>query len=52
VPLNSLAPPATIHANQGIARVLFFRSDETCATSCRDKNGKHQAQIEVTLPRI
>jgi dCTP deaminase len=52
VPPNAFALPAKIYANEGIAQLLFFRSDEVCATSYRDKNRKYQAQIEVTLPRI
>ena len=49
---NTTPPPAKIYANEGIAQVLFFQSDEPCRTSYRDKNGKYQAQQEVTLPRI
>ena len=49
---NTTPIPAKIYANEGIAQVLFFQSDEPCQTSYRDKKGKYQAQIEVTLPRI
>jgi len=49
---NTTPIPAKIYANEGIAQVLFFQSDEPCHTSYRDKKGKYQAQIEVTLPRI
>ena len=49
---NTTPLPAKIYANEGIAQVLFFQSDEPCATSYRDKQGKYQAQLEVTLPRI
>jgi dCTP deaminase len=49
---NTTPLPAKIYANEGIAQVLFFQSDEPCATSYRDKSGKYQAQLEVTLPRI
>ena len=49
---NTTPLPAKIYANEGIAQVLFFQSDEPCRTSYRDKKGKYQAQIEVTLPRI
>jgi dCTP deaminase len=52
VPPNSFARPAKIYANEGIAQVLFFQSDEVCTTSCRDRKGRCQAQIDVTLPRI
>jgi dCTP deaminase len=49
---NTTPLPAKIYANEGIAQVLFFQSDEACAVSYRDKRGKYQAQLEVTLPRI
>lgn len=49
---NTTPLPARIYANEGIAQVLFFESDELCETSYRDKRGKYQAQIEVTLPKI
>jgi dCTP deaminase len=49
---NTTPLPAKIYANEGIAQVLFFESDEPCATSYGEKKGKYQAQREVTLPRI
>ncbi len=49
---NTTPLPAKIYANEGIAQVLFFQSDEPCAVSYGDKKGKYQAQQEVTLPRI
>ena len=49
---NTTPLPAKIYANEGIAQVLFFQSDERCATSYADKKGKYQAQQLVTLPKI
>jgi len=49
---NTTPLPARIYANEGIAQVLFFESDEPCETSYADKKGKYQKQIEVTLPRL
>ena len=49
---NTTPLPAKIYANEGIAQVLFFESDEVCAVSYRDKKGKYQAQRGVTLPKI
>jgi dCTP deaminase len=49
---NTTPIPAKIYANEGIAQVLFFESDEACAVSYRDKKGKYQAQHEVTLPKL
>jgi dCTP deaminase len=49
---NTTPLPARIYANEGIAQVLFFQSDETCEVSYGDKQGKYLKQLEVTLPRI
>jgi len=49
---NTTPLPAKIYANEGIAQVLFFQSDEPCEVSYGDKKGKYLKQQEVTLPRI
>jgi dCTP deaminase len=49
---NTTPLPAKIYANEGIAQVLFFQSDEPCELSYKDKKGKYQAQTGVTLPKI
>ncbi len=49
---NTTPLPARIYANEGIAQVLFFESDEPCEVSYNDKKGKYQAQRGVTLPRL
>jgi dCTP deaminase len=49
---NTTPLPAKIYAHEGIAQVIFFQSDEPCARSYKDKQGKYQAQRGVTLPRI
>jgi len=49
---NTTPLPAKIYANEGIAQVLFFESDEDCEISYADKKGKYQAQVGVTLPRV
>ena len=48
---NTTTLPAKIYANEGVAQVLFFESDEVCSTSYRDRGGKYQGQIGVTLPK-
>ena len=48
---NTTPLPAKIHANEGVAQVLFFQSDEPCETSYADRGGKYQGQIGVTLPK-
>jgi len=49
---NTTPLPARIYANEGIAQVLFFQSDEPCERSYADKKGKYLKQAGVTLPRI
>ena len=49
---NTTPLPARIYANEGIAQVLFFQSDEPCERSYADKQGKYLKQRGVTLPRI
>lgn len=49
---NTTPLPAKIYANEGIAQVIFFESDEPCLVSYGDKKGKYQAQTDITLPRI
>ena len=39
-------------AASGIAQVLFFESDETCAVSYADRQGKYQAQQGIVLPKV
>jgi dCTP deaminase len=48
---NTTPLPAKIYANEGVAQVLFFESDEVCVTSYKDRKGKYQGQIGVTLPK-
>jgi dCTP deaminase len=49
---NTTPLPAKIYANEGIAQVLFFQSDEPCEVSYGDKQGKYLKQLAVTLPRV
>ena len=48
---NTTPLPAKIYANEGIAQLLFFESDENCETSYADRAGKYMGQRGVTLPR-
>jgi dCTP deaminase len=49
---NTTPLPAKVYANEGIAQVLFFQSDEPCEVSYADKAGKYQKQQGLTLPRL
>ena len=48
---NTTPLPAKIYANEGVAQVLFFESEEECEISYKDRKGKYQGQTGVTLPR-
>ncbi len=48
---NTSPLPARIYANEGVAQMLFFESDEVCETSYKDRGGKYQGQRGVTLPK-
>ncbi|MFL2733379.1 MAG: dCTP deaminase [Gammaproteobacteria bacterium] len=48
---NTTSLPAKIYANEGVAQMLFFQSDQACETSYKDRNGKYQGQKGVTLPK-
>ena len=49
---NTTPLPAKVYANEGIAQVLFFQSDEPCEVSYADKAGKYQKQQGLTLPKL
>jgi len=49
---NTTPLPAKIYANEGIAQVLFFESDEACETSYADRQGKYQGQQGIVLPSV
>ena len=48
---NTTPLPAKIYANEGVAQVLFFESDEVCDVSYKDRAGKYMGQRGVTLPK-
>ncbi len=48
---NTTNLPAKVYANEGVAQMLFYESDEPCEVSYKDRGGKYQGQRGVTLPR-
>jgi len=48
---NTTPLPAKVYANEGVAQVIFFESDEPCELSYKDRDGKYQGQKGVTLPK-
>jgi dCTP deaminase len=49
---NTTPLPAKIYANEGIAQILFLRTEAVCQTSYADKKGKYQDQKGLTLPFV
>lgn len=49
---NTTPLPARIYANEGIAQVLFFYSEEGCIVSYADRKGKYQGQTGITPARV
>ncbi len=45
---NTTPLPVKIYANEGIAQLIFFKADNVCQTSYKDKDGKYQGQVGVT----
>jgi len=48
---NTTPLPAKIYANEGVAQMLFYESDEQCEVTYKDRNGKYMGQTGVTPPR-
>ena len=48
---NTTNLPAKIYANEGVAQMLFFQSDERCETSYKDRQGKYQGRPELRCRR-
>ena len=44
---NTMPVPVRVFANEGLCQVLFFQSDEPCATSYKDRKGKYQEQKKI-----
>lgn len=47
---NTTTLPAKIYANEGIAQMIFLGGDQVCDVSYKDRKGKYQGQVGVTLP--
>ncbi|MCX7338009.1 MAG: dCTP deaminase [Alphaproteobacteria bacterium] len=49
---NTTPLPAKIYANEGVCQFLFFKANEVCEVSYKDRLGKYMGQTGVTLPKI
>ncbi len=48
---NTTNLPAKLYANEGVAQMIFLESNELCEVSYKDRKGKYQGQVGVTLPK-
>lgn len=49
---NTTPLPAKIYANEGLAQVIFFKSDTHCDVSYADRKGKYMGQKGITIPKM
>lgn len=49
---NTTQLPAKIYANEGACQFIFFKVDDMCEISYKDRGGKYMGQTGVTLPKI
>ncbi|MDA0617539.1 MAG: dCTP deaminase, partial [Proteobacteria bacterium] len=49
---NTTPLPAKIYANEGACQFLFFKAEQTCDVSYKDRKGKYQNQTGVTIPLV
>ena len=48
---NTAPMPVRVYAGEGIAQLLFLEAAEVCTTSYKDKKGKYQGQVSITLSK-
>jgi dCTP deaminase len=49
---NTTPLPAVVYANEGIAQVIFFRAEQPCKVSYKDKKGRYDKQKGIVLPSV
>lgn len=49
---NTTPLPAKIYANEGLAQVIFFKAQDSCAVSYADRKGKYMKQRGITIPTV
>ena len=49
---NTSGASAKIYANEGIAQVVFFESDQQCEITYSDRKGKYKSQKTKTPPLV
>ncbi|MFA4990997.1 MAG: dCTP deaminase [Candidatus Omnitrophota bacterium] len=49
--ISNTSPSAVkLYANEGMAQVVFFQSNEQCQVTYADRKGRYQSQKTITLP--
>ncbi len=49
--VNPLSYRIKIYCNEGIAQLIFFKSEKMCKISYKNKKGKYQSQKTITPPK-
>jgi len=49
---NTSPVPVRVHANEGIAQLIFLKADKVCGTSYKDRGGKYQGQRGITTAKV
>lgn len=49
---NTTPLPAKVYANEGIAEIIFFESDEAPDKSYKELSGRYLRQRKITLPKV
>ena len=50
--VNASPVPAKVYSGEGIAQLVFIRSEGECKTSYADRKGKYQSQQQIRLSRV
>tara|TARA_Y100000588_G_C14034466_1_gene830122 strand:- start:152 stop:787 length:636 start_codon:yes stop_codon:yes gene_type:complete len=48
---NTTPLPAKVYAEEGVAQMLFYQSDEQCEVTYKQRGGKYMGQTGVTPPK-
>lgn len=49
---NTTTLPVKLYAGEGACQFLFLKASKECKTSYKDRKGKYQKQLNITLPRV
>ena len=49
---NTTHLPAKVYANEGVAKMVFFRAEKECDISYKDRNGRFQQSRGITISSI